>query len=97
MMYISLFEGFGIPILEAAQCGVPSITSNVSSMPEVCGDSGILISDPENIQEVYEAMIRIITDKDLYQTLCARSTIQASRFSWDKTAQGLWNSIQQTI
>ena len=97
MMYISLFEGFGIPILEAAQCGVPSITSNVSSMPEVCGDSGILISDPENIQEVYEAMIRIIKDKDLYQTLCARSTIQASRFSWDKTAQGLWNSIQQTI
>lgn len=97
MVYISLFEGFGIPLVEAMQCGVPCITSNVSSMPEVCGDAGILIHNPKDVNEVVAAMYRMIDDKSYYQTLSERAPGQAAKFSWDKSAVGLWESVRRCL
>ncbi len=93
LVYVSLFEGFGIPIVEAGQCGVPCITSNVSSMPEVCGNAGLLINEPQNVNEVTEVMLRIISDQKLYSDLCREAPLQASKFSWDYSAKSLWQCV----
>lgn len=93
MVYVSLFEGFGIPLVEAMQCGIPCITSNVSSMPEVCGDAGILIREPKNSNEVAQAMWSLIDNKQLYQSLCEKAPAQSAKFSWDKSASAFWQSI----
>jgi glycosyltransferase involved in cell wall biosynthesis len=97
LVYISLFEGFGIPIVEAAQCGVPCITSNSSSMPEVCGRAGLLIQEPQNVQEVADAMWRIIHDKQLYHDLCTNAPLQAAKFNWDNTAFKLWQCVLKAL
>lgn len=81
----SLYEGFGIPLLEAMQCEVPVIASNTSSIPEVVGDAGILL-DPHDIDEWAENIYRVLTNKDLYEELIAKGKQQASKFSWEKVA-----------
>ncbi len=95
-LYPSLYEGFGIPVLEALACGVPTITSNVSSMPEIAGDAALLI-DPANPEEIYSAIKRLIDDKGLYLSLKQKSVEQAKKFSWENTALGtlaVYNSLQ---
>lgn len=84
-VYPSLYEGFGIPVLEALACGTPTITSNISSMPEVAGDAALLIK-PESPEEIYNAIKKILLDPNLRSDLKARSLRQASNFSWEKTA-----------
>ena len=84
-LYPSLYEGFGLPALEAMQCGAPVITSNTSSLPEVVGDAGILI-DPTNEDEMCEAMIEITKNKNLRNMLSAKGIERAALFSWDKVA-----------
>lgn len=84
-VYPSLYEGFGIPVLEALACGTPTITSNVSSMPEVAGDAALLVN-PENLEEIYDAMKKVLMDSSLRSELKARSLRQAANFSWEKTA-----------
>lgn len=96
MIYVSCFEGFGIPILEAMHCDIPSIISNTSSMPEVGGNASIQVS-PLNIEQITEAMHRITTDMSLYTTLITNSRIQRQQFSWDKTANAYWKSIESCI
>jgi glycosyltransferase involved in cell wall biosynthesis len=78
--YPSLFEGFGLPILEAMACDVPVITSNTSSMPEVAGDAALLV-DPESVPEITAALLRLLSDAGLRQSLVARGRVQRSRFS----------------
>lgn len=85
-VYPSLYEGFGLPILEAMGCGTPVITSNVSSMPEVAGDAALLV-DPRSGSELTAAMLRLAGDGGLRTGLREQGIIQAARFSWDKTAQ----------
>ncbi len=94
MVYIPHFEGFGLPIIEAMACEVPVITSNVTSMPEVAADAGLLVS-PTNIQEVTHAMISLVENPNFYQQKKLASAKRKEDFSWDKSAQQLWNSMMQ--
>jgi glycosyltransferase involved in cell wall biosynthesis len=84
--YPSLYEGFGLPPLEAMACGTPVIASNTSSLPEVIGDAGILV-DPYNSKEIAQAMYRLISDEGLRQQMHQRGLNRAKMFSWEKTAQ----------
>ena len=92
MVYISYFEGFGIPILEALYCDVPVLTSNVTSMPEVAGDAGILV-DPFSIEDIASGMSKLASDEALRKQLIENGRIQREKFSWDKTAERLWECI----
>lgn len=96
LVYPSLFEGFGIPILEALQAEVPVITSNCTSMPEVAGDAALLVN-PNNAHELSESMTKIANDESLRLQLIAKGRSQRMKFSWDLTAQKLWNSMMKTI
>ena len=82
MTYISLFEGFGVPLLEAMQCGVPVITSNISSMPEVVGDAGLLVN-PHSIEDIVAKMQQVFKDEKLRNMLIKKGKIQAHQFTWD--------------
>lgn len=85
-IYPSIYEGFGIPVLEALACGVPTITSNISSMPEVAGDAALLI-DPTNADELYNALCRLIFDDKLRADLKNKAIHQANKFNWRETAR----------
>lgn len=84
-VYLSLYEGFGLPVLEAMQCGVPVITSNTSSLPEVVGDAGIMVA-PNDRRGVVSAMLRVSNDQHLHQELCAKAIARARMFTWKRTA-----------
>ena len=84
-VYPSIFEGFGLPPLEAMACGTPVITGNTSSLPEVCGDAALLI-DPLDESDLRQAIISIISDHSLRERLKQRGIIQAAKFSWRETA-----------
>ncbi len=96
LTYVPFFEGFGIPVLEAMYCHVPVITSNVTSLPEVVGDAAILV-DPNNYNDIANAMLRIVNDSTLHKDLVDKSIIRKELFSWEKTANLLWNSIEQLL
>lgn len=86
LVFPSLWEGFGLPVLEAMACGTPVITSNLSSIPEVAGDAAILI-DPYNIGEITEAMKNIVEDEKLRSQLRTAGLTRAKLFSWEKTGE----------
>ena len=85
-IFLSFFEGFGLPILESLECGTPVVVSNRTSLPEVAENAGILV-DPEDIDGIAGAMERIMTDDDFYGVLKGRCLTQASKFSWKKAAE----------
>ena len=85
-VYPSFFEGFGFPPLEAMACGVPTITSNTSSLPEIAGEAAIMI-DPYDIEELAWAMEKILSDSSLSKEMSKRSLERAKIFSWDKCAK----------
>ena len=86
LMYPSLYEGFGLPPLEAMACGIPVLTANVCSIPEVVGDAAILVN-PLREEEIADGIRRLVEDSDLRQRLRERGLHRAKEFSWDKTAQ----------
>jgi glycosyltransferase involved in cell wall biosynthesis len=85
-IYPSLYEGFGLPPLEAMQCGTPVITSNTSSLPEVVGDAGIMI-DPTDEDALCQAMLNIIQDSQMRNLLSQKGQERAQQFSWAKCAE----------
>jgi glycosyltransferase involved in cell wall biosynthesis len=82
----SLYEGFGLPLLEAMACGVPTISSNRSSLPEVGGEATIYFN-PESAEEIVHAIEQVLTDSALRQTLIERGLRRAKQFSWDDCAR----------
>jgi len=85
-LFPSLYEGFGLPPLEAMQCGVPVITSNTTSLPEVVGDAGIMV-DPTDMDALCAAMLEVATNDQLCGELRERGLARARQFSWAKSAQ----------
>ena len=85
-VFPSLYEGFGLPPLEAMACGTPVVTSNVSSLPEVTGDAALLV-DPTDTNEIAHAMKRVLTDPALHADLRARGLARARQFSWERSAR----------
>jgi glycosyltransferase involved in cell wall biosynthesis len=96
LTYVSGFEGFGIPILEAFQCKTPVITSNVTSMPEVAGDAALQVN-PFDISEITKALHRIATEPEMRIELVRKGEEQCRKFSWDKSSELLWNCIEKAI
>ncbi len=86
LVYPSLYEGFGLPVLEAMACGTPVLTSNVSSLPEVAGSAAFLV-DPLDVDAIAQAMSRLINDADLRNTLVEKGYAQIGEFSWAKAAR----------
>lgn len=95
-VYPSFYEGFGLPPIEAMSCGVPVIASNVTSVPEVVGDGGLLIN-PKDIDNLCDSMFRVLSDEDLRKNLIALGLSKASNLSWDKTANETISAYSRII
>ena len=96
LLYVSFFEGFGIPIVEAMKCGTPVITSNVTSMPEVAGNAAITVN-PHKPDEIALAMEKIFSDNILREKLIKLGIERSKNFSWEKSANLLWKSINKVL
>lgn len=96
LVYIPLFEGFGIPLIEAMACEVPIICSNVTSLPEIAGNAAALVN-PLNTNEIAEAMGKIVLNTNFKQNLITNGINQKLNFSWEKSAKLLWESIEKTL
>lgn len=92
-VYPSLYEGFGLPVLEAMAMGAPVITSNVSSLPEVAGDAAILIN-PNNDGEIFDAIWKILDDKELTAEMRQKALNRAEKFSWSRTAHEVFDVLK---
>jgi glycosyltransferase involved in cell wall biosynthesis len=95
-LYPSFYEGFGIPILEAMACGVPVITGNISALPEVAGDAAILVP-PRHWQEISTSMLKLLSDRHLYEKLSHKGLEQAAKFTWEKTAEKTMELFEKII
>lgn len=96
MLYVPFFEGFGIPILEGMASGIPVITSNLTSMPEVAGDAALLV-DPYSVDSISQAMITLHSSAELRSAYIERGLKRAKEFSWDITAMNMWQTIEKTF
>ena len=96
LVFPSLWEGFGLPVLEAMACGTPVIASNLSSLPEVAGDAAILVNR-YNTGEITEAMQAVATDSALRSRLRILGLNRASQFSWAKTGQATVEVIKRYL
>ena len=94
--YVSLYEGFGFPVLEGMACGTPVVTSNVSSMPEVAGDVAIMV-DPYDVEAIADAIETVLTDSALREEMIQQGYKHASHFTWEKSARQLHSIYAQVL
>jgi glycosyltransferase involved in cell wall biosynthesis len=92
----SLYEGFGLPPLEAMACGVPVLTSQVSSLPEVCGNAAVLV-DPHSEEAIADGLARILENEELRATLISRGFAQARRFSWEESVRAVHGAYLEVL
>ena len=93
-IFPSLYEGFGLPIVEAMAAGAPVATTDRGSLREVAGDAALLF-DPTDESAIAAAMTRLLTDRDLRTQLCARGHARAALFPWSRTAQETWTVYEE--
>lgn len=96
MVYVSKFEGFGIPVLEAMKCHVPVMASEATSLPEICGDAALL-ADPHSVSSITAAFGKITNDESLRKALIEKGKHRCEIFSWERTAALLWHSVEKTV
>lgn len=96
LVFVSYFEGFGIPVAEAMKCGVPVIAADATSLPEVAGDAAIYC-DPFSVEGIALALGRMWADEELRSRLSAIGLKRAERYTWDRTAEGLWASLERVM
>ncbi len=90
----SLYEGFGLPVVESMACGTAVVCSNVSALPEIVGDAGILVQ-PYDVDSISEGLNRVAEDTELRMNLGAKGVIRSRLFNWDKTAADIWRILTE--
>jgi glycosyltransferase involved in cell wall biosynthesis len=95
-VYASKFEGFGIPVLEAMKCNVPVIASSTTALPEVCADAALL-AEPYSVPAIADAMKIISLDNEKRKILIEKGKQRCEMFSWEKSAELLWKSLEKTL
>ena len=95
-VFPSIYEGFGLPVLEAMSCGTPVVTSNVSSLPEIAGDAGMLV-DPYHPKSICEGILRVLEDRSKREEMIRFGDRQAQRFSWRKSAEKTWQVYEEAM
>ena len=85
-VFPSIYEGFGLPVLEAMACGTPVVTSNISSMPEVAGRAAVLV-DPYDEESIASGILAVVSDPSLQSTLRREGILRSRTFSWDRAAR----------
>ena len=95
-VFPSLYEGFGLPPLEAMSCGAPVVASNVSALPEVIGDAAIIVN-PENVFDIARGIREVLLDADIRQRAVKRGYEQSRRFSWENTASQVLETYRQVV
>jgi glycosyltransferase involved in cell wall biosynthesis len=96
MLYLSYFEGFGIPVLEGMRAGIPVLAANITAIPEVGADA-ILYTNPFSQEDIAEKMIQLFQSENLRNDLVKNGLSRAALFSWDNTANKLWQVINKCI
>ncbi|MCK5339117.1 MAG: glycosyltransferase family 4 protein [Bacteroidales bacterium] len=96
MTYVSYFEGFGIPIIEAYRCDTPVVTSNVTSMPEVAGDAAVLV-DPFSVKSIADGLEKVALDPELRATMIEKGRARSKLFTWQNSADNLWSVIENVL
>ena len=96
LTFIPYFEGFGIPIAEAISCHTPVITSNISCLPEIAGNTAIYVN-PDNINDIANGMIELSRNRDKRNELIENCKSRKNIFSWDRAAQDIWKIIDKNL
>jgi glycosyltransferase involved in cell wall biosynthesis len=96
LTFVPYFEGFGIPLVEAMQSEIPIITSNVTSLPEIAGDAAMFVN-PYEVNEIKNAMLKLRHSSELQKQLVENGKQRRNNFSWDKSADLLWKSVEKTL
>jgi glycosyltransferase involved in cell wall biosynthesis len=92
LVFVPWFEGFGIPAAEAMRCGIPVILSDTTSFPEIGGNAAIFVS-PDSPIEISDAMVKVIIDDDLRNSMIEKGLIESQKFNWDSCAECVWRSV----